>query len=129
MTDLFFRHKTAVQKSGVAAAVSSCTIEAARKGRAGLAKKITLNAQRPEAGAMAWDLVEVRGAGGGLKGVSCYGGAGQGDCQNGRSLGELRVARLGVDHGSRNGVGGKIHIKTASARKFADLGGRVDRRL
>ena len=100
MTDLFFRHKTAVQKSGVAAAVSSCTIKAARKGRAGLAKKITLNAQRPEARAMAWDLVELRGAGGGLKGVSCYGGAGQGDCQNGRSLGELRVARLGVDHGS-----------------------------
>jgi len=39
VTDLFFRHKPAVQKSGVAAAVSSCTIEAARKGRAGLAKK------------------------------------------------------------------------------------------
>ena len=49
---------------------------------------------------MAWDLVELRGAGGGLKGVSRYGGAGQGHCQNGLSLGELRVARLGVDHGS-----------------------------
>jgi hypothetical protein len=35
VADLFFHYKLAVQKSGVAAAVGSHTIEAARKGRAG----------------------------------------------------------------------------------------------
>ena len=66
------------------------------------------------------------GACGRLKGVSCDGGAGQGDCQDARSLGELRIAGLGVDHGSGNRVCSEIHMKASGARKFGDLRGGVD---
>ena len=110
-----------MQIGGVAAAVRALPIEGARQGGAGMAKEITFNADRAEARAVAGCLVELCGASGGLKGISGEGGAGQGDGQNGRSLGELRVARLGVDHGSGDGACGEIDIEFSSAGKFADL--------
>ena len=110
----------------VAAAVGSCAVEVADQCAAFLAKEITLNAHGAEARAMAGRLAELRGACGRLKGVSCDGGAGQGDCHDARSLGELRIAGLGVDHGSGDCVCGEIHMKASGARKLADLRGGVD---
>ena len=80
MLRLFFGHKPALQISGVAAAVRSSAVEAAGQCAACLAKEITLDAYGTKARAMAGRLVELRGACGRLKGVSCDGGAGQGDC-------------------------------------------------
>ena len=71
----FFCHKPNLQISGVAAAVCAGTVKDPGKGGACLAKKITLDAHGADACTMAWGLVELCSACGGLIGVFGDGGA------------------------------------------------------